>query len=120
MTDSIHKKISKLVNLTHKIKLNGDLRCNIDCITCAHPTILFIGSDKNAIEETANTKTITITSSYEAIKILHKLKPSFIILDIHLPHEDTHSILNYIKKNESLQKVPIMISTKNNNVIKSS
>ena len=81
-------------------------------------TILMVDDDSlilNTLKkrfETWNTEVYPATTPEEARKLLEKVTPEIIILDLLLTKEDGSSgVLDYIKSQERLQHVPVLVLT---------
>jgi two-component system chemotaxis response regulator CheY len=53
----------------------------------------------------------TSTESLTAVKMMLKINPKVVILDIMMPHLDGYSILKNMRDQKSLAKVPVIIYT---------
>jgi|SRR3989338_8918794 len=56
-------------------------------------------------------ETEVVRDGFEALEILKKYKPDCILLDIVMPKMDGFEILERIKKDNSLKKIPVLILT---------
>ena len=54
-----------------------------------------------------------ITDGKDALETLGTVTPALIILDMNLPHVSGHYLLKYIRGDERLKDVPVIISTAN-------
>lgn len=52
-----------------------------------------------------------VNDGSEALEILKKYKPDIILLDVVMPKMDGFEVLEHIKKNDSLKKIPVLILT---------
>jgi len=61
--------------------------------------------------ESENFETIVASNGIEGIKLLEKMVPDIILLDIVMPKIDGFSVLKEIKKNPKLDKIPVILLT---------
>lgn len=82
--------------------------------------VLFIEDDPDQLflyEEVFRMKglsAITAATSDEALKTARLENPDIILLDIMLKHEDGLDILELLKKDDDLKKIPVIIFTNTN------
>ena len=56
-------------------------------------------------------ETVTLNTGKDAIEIIRKEQPDLIILDMLLPDKDGSDICKEIKSDNSLRKIPVILST---------
>jgi two-component system response regulator len=56
-----------------------------------------------------------VNNGFEAIEFLHKaIEPDLIILDLNMPKKNGKEVLNYIKTDDQLKHIPVLIYTTSN------
>ena len=61
--------------------------------------------------------TISIADSgIKALKILEKMKPSLILLDVMMPEMDGYEVIQKIKSNDELKEIPVIFLTAKNDI----
>jgi len=80
-------------------------------------TILFIEDEErlrkiiSSILEEANYRVLNASDGEIGIKILEEENPDLILLDLILPKKDGFDVLEYLKSDKKLQKIPVVVST---------
>ncbi len=84
------------------------------------PNILLVddSSTNNLLLESAfkslNFKIITALSGEEAMAVLHKKEVNLVLLDIMMPGMTGYDVLDAMKKDEKLAKIPVILVTARN------
>lgn len=68
------------------------------------------------ILEDMNYETVAVTDSRTAVRVLNQVKPELVVLDLVMPYVDGAQILEEMKKDKLLAKIPVIIVSASNSI----